>query len=41
MMSYDRRPVERRKLASHNAPHHFVYWIYALIVVAFLLSLLK
>ena len=41
MMSYDRRLCECRRLHKPSTPHHFVYWIYALIAVAFLLSLLK
>jgi len=40
-VSYDRRPVERRRLHSHRTPATFVYWIYLLIAVALMLSILK
>ncbi|MEK6822953.1 MAG: hypothetical protein AABY13_03915 [Nanoarchaeota archaeon] len=40
-ISYDRRSVERRRLARPHTASTFVYWIFILIAVAFLLSILK
>jgi hypothetical protein len=41
MISYDRRPVERRKLVMPGPQHHFTIWIWTLIAIALAISILK